>query len=303
MITNFEQLLKQAKQVGPKTVALAVAQDEAAISALVQAKKHGLAEARLFGDRGQVGKVLETVGAVVDDFPEIHHVADENEATARATLSVKTGESDILLKGRVKTGPFLKCVLDAERGLRTGRLLSDVFMFEASQRSDNQLVMITDGGVTLAPNLEQKVAILKNAVDVAHKLGNANPKVAVLSAVETVHAEMPSTVDAALIAKMNERGQIKGCVVEGPLGFDNAVSLEAARVKNLDSPVAGRAEILVFPTIEAANICAKGLTYFANVRLAHVIMGAAAPVLIPSRADSADAKLLSIALGILMCSS
>ena len=166
-------------------------------------------------------------------------------------------------------------------------------------REGNQLVMITDGGVTPAPTLEQKIEILQNAVRVAHKLGNKNPKVAILSAVETVTPAMPSTTDAALIAKMNERGQIGGCVVDGPLALDNAVSPQAAKTKGLASGVAGNADILVCPNIESANLLAKSTTYFAGFRLAHLIMGATAPVLIPSRADTPDAKLLSIALGVL----
>ncbi len=305
-IQNFEQLLTEARKRGPKRVAMAASQDEAGLAALLEAKRLGIAEARLFGDQPKTMPLLQKLNARAEDLlseadPLIRHFEDETLAVKAAVLAIRRQEADILLKGKVHTSTFLRCVLHREEGLRTERLLSDVFVFEDARRAGNQFVMITDGGITPTPTLEQKVEILQNAVQVAHQLGNPNPKVAVLSAVETVTPAIPSTIDAALIAKMNERGQISGCVVEGPLALDNAISPHAAKTKGLASAVAGNAEILVCPNIESANLLAKGTTYFAGFRLAHVIVGAAAPVLIPSRADSADAKLLSIALGVLAC--
>jgi phosphate butyryltransferase len=160
--------------------------------------------------------------------------------------------------------------------------------------------MITDGGMTLAPDLNNKVELINNAVEVAHAIGNPNPKVAVLSATEFVLANLPSTLDAAALSKMNERGQIKGCLVDGPFGLDNAISEEAAAEKAIASPVAGHAEILLAANIESANSLAKSTTYFAGLRLAHVIVGGRVPILIPSRADKSDAKVLSVALGVIM---
>jgi phosphate butyryltransferase len=296
-IQNFDQLLNEARKRGPKRVALAVSQDEAALAAIVEAKKMGIADALLFGDRERTLSLLNNFGG--DGLFEIHHFGDEVSATKEAVSAIREKKADILLKGKIHTSTFLRCVLNRDDGLRTERLLSDVFIFEDLRRKGNQLVIITDGGITPAPTLEQKVEILQNAVQVANQLGNDNPKVAVLSAVETVTPAMPSTIDAALIAKMNERGQITGCIVDGPLALDNAVSAGAAKTKSLVSKVAGDAEILVCPNIESANLLAKGTTYFAGFRLAHIIVGATAPVLIPSRADTADAKLLSIALGVL----
>ncbi len=301
MIHNFQELLETAIKYGPKRVAVAVSQDGAALSALIEAKKLGLAEGHLFGNREQTLRLLAELGAETKDFPELHDIPDDGQAAQAAVSAVRKGEADIIIKGMVKTATFLKVVLDAENGLRTGKLLSDAFMFEDGRRSGNQLVMITDGGVNLKPDLNQKVEILINGVKVAHALGNENPKVAVLSAVETVTPALQSTTDAAVLAKMNERRQITGCTVEGPLALDNAVSEHAAKLKKLNSPVAGFADILVCPDIESANMLAKGTTYFAGFRLAHVVVGAAAPVLIPSRADTADAKLLSIVLGVMMC--
>jgi phosphate butyryltransferase len=204
------------------------------------------------------------------------------------------------MKGGVDTSTMMKTVLKEDSGLRQGRLLSDIFILEYPERSDNKFVMITDGGMTLAPDLRNKVELIRNAVDVAHALGNLNPKVAVLSATEFVVHNLPSTLDAAALAKMNERGQIKGCVVDGPLALDNALSREAAAEKGIKSVVAGQAEILVAANIESANSLAKSTTYFASLPLAHVVVGASVPILIPSRADKRDAKLFSIALGMVM---
>jgi phosphate butyryltransferase len=194
----------------------------------------------------------------------------------------------------------MKTVLHEESGLRTGRLLSDIFIMEYPVRLENKFVMITDGGMTLAPDLKNKVELINNAVEVAHALGNPSPKVAVLSATEFVVPSLQSTLDAAALSKMNERGQIKGCVVDGPFALDNAISTDAADEKRINSPVAGKAEILIAANIESANSLAKSTTFFAGLRLAHVIVGGRVPILIPSRADKSDAKLLSIALGVIM---
>lgn len=300
MIQNFEQLLQQAQALGPKRVAVAAAHDKASICAVAEAQRRGLASGLLFGEKERVVALLHDMGFVQDDFPRIEHAPSETEAARLAVAAVRQGKADLLLKGKVQTSAFLKQVLDPDDGLRTGRLLSDAFLFEDLRREGNQLVIITDGGVNLAPTLEQKVDILLNAVEVVHRLGNPNPKVAVLSAIETINPKLPSTLDAAVLTQMNRRGQIRDCCVEGPLALDNAVSPQAALQKGIDSPVAGVADILLCPDIVSANLLAKGTTYFAGFPLAHVLMGASAPVLIPSRADSAEAKLLSIALGVVV---
>jgi phosphate butyryltransferase len=300
MIQDFKQLMEAAQERGPVRVALAVSQDEAALSALSDAKRTGLAVARLFGDRDKTTSILESQGRAPTDFLDLRHHQHELSATEAAILSVKSGQSDILLKGKVRTPTFLHAVLDATAGLRTERLLSDVFLFEYGKAKYRRLIMITDGGVIPAPDLAQKADIIRNAVEAANGLGNGCPKVAVLSAVETVEPKLSSTIDAAVLCQMNRRDQIPGCVVDGPLALDNAISQKAADVKGLKSEVAGEADILVCPNIEAANLLAKATTYFAEFRLAHVIVGATAPILIPSRADSSDAKLLSIALGAIL---
>ncbi len=300
MITNFEALLSRVQGSGRKIVAIANAQDEAALSAFLEARREGFAEGLLFGDKNQIQAILKKLSD--GEIPEIpiRHLSTEQEAVREAVRAVSRGEADILLKGKVKTSALLRAALSPDEGLRTGRLLSDAFVFEDPNREGNRLVAITDGGVTIAPDLNQKIQIIQNAVELAHLLGNANPRVALLSAVETVVPDMASTVDAAVLAKMNQRGQIKGCIVDGPLALDNAISPHALQLKGIDSPVGGQADILVAPEIVSANLLAKSTTYWARFRLGHVIMGAKAPILIPSRADTADAKLLSLALGALV---
>ncbi|HNW59462.1 MAG TPA: bifunctional enoyl-CoA hydratase/phosphate acetyltransferase [bacterium] len=302
MIQSFDELLDHARQGSKVTVAVAAAADEAALSAVASAHALGMADALLFGEEDKIRRLYrEMTGAAEMPFV-VHDVPEEVNAARAAVAAVRSGEAQILLKGKIKTAALLKSVLDSESGLRSNHLLSDCFIFEDPALQGNKLVMITDGGVTLKPDLKQKIEIIENAVAVAHALGHANPRVAVLSAVETVNPALPATLDAAALTKMNQRGQIKGCIIDGPLALDNAISREAAEIKGIQSPVAGRAEILLCPDIESANMLAKSTTYFARLRLGHVIMGTTAPVLIPSRADSADSKLLSIAIGKLVCS-
>ncbi|MDZ7373751.1 MAG: bifunctional enoyl-CoA hydratase/phosphate acetyltransferase [candidate division KSB1 bacterium] len=300
MICCLDEVLEQAIRFGPFRVAIAGAADEAALSAIALAHAKGLARGLAFGSRAQVEAILSSIGADASCLESIEDESDDQVCCRLAVEAVRSGAADLLLKGKVKTATLLRAVLDADTGLRTGRLLSDVFVFENPRREPNHLQMITDGGVTIRPDLEQKVQIIQNAVEVAQALGNPQPKVALLSAVETVTPAIPSTQEAAILAQMWRRGQIRGCILDGPLALDNAVSAEAAKIKGIDSPVAGDADILVCPDIESANMLAKSTTYFAGFRLAHVIVGARAPVLIPSRSDTADAKLMSVALGSLV---
>ncbi|MBA4312961.1 MAG: phosphate butyryltransferase [Chlorobiaceae bacterium] len=298
MIKNFEELINAAQQIKNKKVVVVFPNNEETLSAVNQACEEGIANFILVGNEEIIRKkFLSRVpkGVEIINDPEV------NRALEKSIELIRRGEGDILLKGGVDTGTLMKAVLQDESGIRSGRLLSDVFIFEYPSRIGNKLIMITDGGLTLVPNLKEKVELINNAVEVAHALGNANPKVAVLSATEFVNPKLQSTVDAAELTRMNESGQIKGCTVHGPLALDNAVSVEAAEEKGIKSPVAGNAEILILPNIEAANIFAKGTTYFAGYRLAHVIIGGRIPILIPSRADKSDAKMLSIALGKIMC--
>ncbi len=301
MIQNFDQLLAQAQKGEAITVAIAAAADEAALTALVDAQQLGIVKGILFGEAEKITAILQGIPAAQKMAFDIRDIQDDNQAAEAAVACVREGEAHMLLKGRIKTANLLRSVLDAEKGLRSNHLLSDVFLFQEELDGEKRLVMITDGGVTIKPDLKQKIEIIENAVAVAHALGNMNPKVAILSAIETVNPSMPSTQDAAVLTKMNQRGQIKGCIIDGPLALDNAVSAEAAKIKGIVSPVAGQADILVCPDIESANMLAKSTTYWARFRLGHVIMGSTAPVSIPSRADSAGSKLLSLALCKIIC--
>lgn len=305
MIKNFDQLVAEARKrslqrESPIRVVVAAGQDEAALSALLEVKKMRIADGILVGEKSKIVEALKQSNVPIDTF-KIVDEHDERAIGRKSTLMIREGQADIVMKGKIKTANLFKSVLDAETGLRTERLISDVFIFEFPKRPDNQLIMITDGGINLIQDLRQKISIIENAVTVAHALGNNLPKVAVLSAIETVNPDLPSTIDAAILSKMNQRNQISGCLIDGPLALDNAISEEAARQKGIQSKVAGNADILLCPNIEAANMLAKGTTYFASLSLAHVCVGARAPVLIPSRADSAEAKLLSIALSVIVC--
>lgn len=297
MITNFEALLAAAKRHPGRKVLVVYPNNEETFGAIRDARAHSLAEFVLVGSKAMMENALppEILSAC-----EVHEAPDPMAALAKSLGIVAAGRADILMKGGIDTSSMMKAVLRDDAGIRTGRLLSDIFLLEFPERPDNKFIMITDGGMTLAPDLRNKVELINNAVEVAHALGNENPRVAVLSATEFVVPSLQSTLDAAALSKMNERGQIKGCTVDGPFALDNAISPEAAEEKGIKSPIAGRAEILVAANIESANSLAKSTTYFAGLRLAHVIVGGRVPVLIPSRSDKSDAKLLSIALGVIM---
>ncbi len=295
MIRNLDELLEAAANLsGPRALVVAPSNDETFLAIRAAREKLGL-RFLLVGDP-------QVIAAALPDDRGIEIVAcPDLSACLETSLDLLTkGDAQILLKGSLDTGTLMKAVLRPESGLRTGRLLSDSFVFEYAARPENQLVIITDGGLNIAPDLNAKAELIRNAVEVMHALGNASPRVAVLAASEFVQPNAPATLDAALLVKMNERGQIKGCVVDGPLALDTALDPCAAQEKRLTSPVAGAAEILLCPTIECANALAKSTTYIANTRLAHVIVGARVPILIPSRADKSDAKLCSLALGMLM---
>ena len=295
-IHNFQELLAYAVSLPPKTVAVVNPNNRETFAAIGEAAASLHTRFILFGHKSEISDGIGSNPGLVSGV-EIYDCSDVACALKGAIASVLDGRSDILMKGGVDTATMMGAVLQEGSGMKTGRLLSDVFVLEYPPRPDNQFVMITDGGMTLSPDLKNKIELIVNAVEVAHSLGNENPKVAILSATEFVLPNLQSTIDAAALSKMNERGQIKGCIVDGPFALDNALSPEAAEEKGISSAVAGKAEILVAANIESANSLAKSTTYFASLRLAHVIVGARVPILIPSRSDKSDAKLLSIALG------
>ena len=295
MIRALDELLRAAAGVKSRRALVVSPANHETLAAIREAREKLGLQFVLVGDRRIIEPALPG-----DAGFEIVDRSNLDDSLAASAELLGSGEVDILMKGSLDTPTLIKAALRPESGLRTGRLLSDVFVFEYASRRENKLVMITDGGLNIAPDLEAKVQLIQNAVEVAHALGNANPKVAVLAATELVQPNMLSTTDAAALAQMNARGQIPGCVVYGPLALDNALDEQAAHEKRIESAVAGAAEILICPNIECANALAKSTTYIGHARLAHVIIGARIPILIPSRADTSDAKLLSLALGMIM---
>jgi phosphate butyryltransferase len=289
--------MEEARAVGPLAIVVAGAESDTALTAVAHARRKRIAEGILVGGARGIRARLQALGEDPDRY-RIVEAASDADAARRAVALVRSGEAAVLLKGRIKTGDLLHGVLDRTAGLREGRLLSDVLVAEHPLSEEPRLVGVTDGGVNVAPTLAQKKEILANAVALFRRLGVARPRVACLCAVETVTPAMPHTLDAQALAEANAAGELPGCVVSGPLALDNALSEDAARAKGIDHPVAGRADVLLVPTIEAGNALGKAFTYLAKRPVAHVIVGARAPVLIPSRVERAEDKLFSIALGV-----
>lgn len=296
MIKNFEQLINLVKEKPKKTVVVAAAQTPSAIEAAIMAKNENLAESILVGDKEFITNFLQNeYPEYKNNFQIIDTGKDISAACKEAVKTIKEGKGHLILKGKADTALLLKAVLDKENGLRTGSILSDVLAYEHPEK----LMLMSDGGINLYPDLNEKIAIINNAVKVAKSLQIDKPRVALLAAVESVNPKMQCTIDASLISKMNDRKQIIDCYIDGPLAFDNAINLEAAKMKGIESEVAGKADVLIVPNIEAGNIFGKSLTYYCRYKVAHVVMGAAVPILIASRADDAETKMLSMALGIL----
>ncbi|MDP8203049.1 MAG: phosphate acyltransferase [Candidatus Tenebribacter mawsonii] len=296
MIKNFEQLIAKVKEMKNKTVVIAAAHTASAIEAAIMAKKENIADSLLVGDKQYIEEYLHKFSPEFEnDFNIIDTGKDLELATSESVKAIRNGEADILLKGKCATATLMKAVLDKEKGLRTGNNLSDVLVYE----HPDKLVLMSDGGINLYPGVKEKISIINNAVKVGHALDNPKPKVALLAAVEVVNPKMPATVDANTIKEMYENNQINDCIVEGPIAFDGAVSKMAAEAKGIKSEVGGDADVLIVPNIEAGNIFGKALTYYCNYRVAHVVMGAKVPILIASRVDTAETKMLSIALGVL----
>ncbi len=294
---NFKEIIKFAKDRGPKTISVACCQDKEVLMAVEMARKEKIANAILVGDIEQTKEIAKDIDIDLNNY-ELIHIEDLSEASLKSVELVSQGKADMVMKGLVDTSIILKSVLDKDKGLRTGNVLSHVAVFDIE--SYNRLFFITDAAMNLAPDLNTKKQIIENACTVAHSLDIDNPKVAVLCAKEKVNPKMKDTVDAKELEEMCNRGEIKGCIVGGPFALDNAVSIDAANHKGIDHPVAGKADILLAPDIEAGNILYKSLVFFSKSKNAGVIVGAKAPIILTSRADNEETKLNSIALGVLM---
>jgi phosphate butyryltransferase len=294
----LDSLIDRAAQVSRNTVAVAAAEDLEVLEAVIAALDRNLANFILFGDKEKINSIFKSKTHQNMSGKNLKIINAES-STAAAELAVKAvfnKEADVLMKGNIPTNILLKAVLNKEYGLRTGNVLSHVAVFEVP--GFDRFTIITDAAMNIAPDLEQKAQIIKNAVFLARSIGITMPKVAPIAAVEVVNPAMQATLDAAALTVMNKRGQISGCIVDGPLGLDNAISSLAAEHKGIHSDVAGNADILLVPTIEVGNALYKSLIYFANAKVGAVIAGAKSPIVLTSRADSAESKLYSLALAL-----
>ncbi len=297
MIRTFSELVQTAQTRGPRRVAVIAAHEPATLRAVLQAQEQGLAECALLCDPGRLEEVASEQELTLNRV-ELIAEPDPRLAAWRAVEMVNAGQADLAMNGLAHPRYLIEAALDRERGLRVGKLLTDVSVFELPDFG--RLLLISDIALVVSPALEERVAIVQNAIDVAHRLGIAEPRVAILAAAETVNPKVPLSRDAADLSKMAERGQIKGGIVDGPLGFDNAISPESAAIKGINSPVAGRADILIAPDMEAGNLLAKTLVCFARAKMASVIVGGKCPLVMPSRTDPAETKFVSLALGVLV---
>ena len=294
-IHNLDFLMDLCASGRKMTIAVACPYGDDALAAVCAARDANLVNSVLVGDAARIRVLAEKDGLSLDGVEIVDEKADDL-AVEKSVKMVSGGEADLLMKGLVKTATLLKSVLNKEWGLRAGSLLSHLFLQEITVMG-GRIFGLTDGGMNMYPDLQTKVGIIENAVECYHKIGVACPMIAALAAVEVVNPDMACTLDAAALAKMSDRGQIKGCVVDGPFALDNAVSEEAAKTKGIRSPVAGNADILLVPNIECGNLVGKVMTYLAKERGAGVVLGARKPIVLTSRFDSMETKLLSIALG------
>jgi phosphotransacetylase len=294
---GYERLLAAAKGKSPVRMVVVHPCSAEALEAVVEAREQGLIDPLLVGPRARIEAIAKSCGADIGNV-DIVSTEHSHDSAATAVKMIRTGQASALMKGSLHTDELLHAVLDKEAGLRTERRLSHVFVLDVPNYP--KPLLITDAVVNVSPTLLDKRDIVQNAIGLAHAIGIARPLVAIVTAVETVNPEIPSTVDAAALCKMAERGQIVGGVLDGPLAFDNAISAEAARIKNIVSPVAGHADILVVPDLEAGNMLVKQLTFLAGADSAGIVIGARVPIVLTSRADNVRNRIASVALGVLL---
>lgn len=299
MIKNFNHLLEEAKKKKGIITGVPSPHDDSSAKTIVNAHKRGISDFILTGNIDKIISLIENNGGNRNDFTILASNSDEEAALKIVDLANK-GKIQVILKGFLSTAKLMKPVLDKNRGLRTGKLLTDIMITENPIEGNEGIIGLSDGGLVILPDLDQKRQIIENSVFVFHRLGFKNPYVGIMSAVESVKDSIPSTKDAAALTEMNINGEIKGCRVYGPLALDIAVSKEAAEHKNIKDPVAGNVDILIMPNIESGNLLGKSFTYYLNQTVAHVVIGARIPVLIPSRNESDVDKLHSVALGVII---
>ncbi len=293
---RFDKLLKEAGNTQAKKIAVAAPHDDDVLKAVKSAYLKNICIPVLIGNKEKIQKLSDEINFKLENI-EIIEAEDDISAARRAVSLVSSGKADILMKGLLDTSIILKAVLDKEIGLRTGSILSHAAVFETDKY--HKFFIVTDAAMNIAPGASEKKQIIENTLPLCSSLKIENPKVAVICAKEKVSDKMQATVDAEILVDMYRSGQIKGCIVDGPFGLDNAISKEAAAVKGVKGEVAGDADILLMPNIEAGNVMYKTLTYLADSKNAGIILGAKAPVILTSRADSDEAKLYSILLAVI----
>lgn len=299
MIRNFDELLQDVKGSPTKLIAVAYAHDPDVLEAIQKARQEGIANSILIGPRAKIEQAAASVHVSLTPF-EIIDIEDEKEATRKAVDLVREEKADVLMKGLCSTSTILGAVLDKQTGLRQGKLLSHITAFEI--QSYHKLIFLSDAAMNIAPNLEEKITITENAILTVQKMGIEKPKVAIIAAVEKVNPQgMPCTADAAIIATMGARGQIKNAIIDGPLAVDNAFSKRSCEIKGIESPVGGDADIAITPNIETGNCFYKVMSCLAGAKLAGIIVGARKPIVLTSRADSDESKFLSIAFAMKVC--
>lgn len=293
-IRNFQEIIDKVKMSPTKKrMVIAAAGEEHTLQAALHARKEGIVTPVLVGDKLEINRILNDLNEIVSD-EDIYDVSDVKEAADKAVELVREGNGDFLMKGFLDTSVILKAVVNKEKGLRKGGVMSHFTMFQVPNY--HKILVAVDGGMVTYPTLEQKKCIIENTVGVLKSYGYENPKVAVLSCVEKVNPKMPETVEADALAKMNEKGEITGCVVAGPISYDCAMSNDVAKLKKFYSPVAGDADILVAPNIHAGNIVGKMLTITCGAKMAGFIVGAKCPIVLTSRGSSTEEKYLSIVM-------
>ncbi len=295
MFRSLDEMVEAAKAHGPVRIAVAAGHSPECIAALRQAGQMRLAEGIFIGDAKKIWALADEIGFEIPAH-QVLNEPNDLEAARRAVAMVRDGNAELLMKGKIGTAELVRAVLDRESGLRTGRLLSQVIVFQVP--GIQRLMLMTDAAINIAPTLAQKAELCRNAIDVAHALGIDRPNVALLCALELVNPEMPATVDAAALVVMNRRGQIQGGYLEGPIALDAPLSRFAAECKNIESPIVENTDIFIAPDIEAANILYRAILYFARGESGGIVVGAKVPLILLSRAETPETKIRSIALAI-----
>lgn len=297
---KYERLLARCKEIAPAPTAVAHPCDESSLRGAVEAAEMGIILPILVGPRSKIEAVAREFGLNIAPY-EIVDVEHSHDAADEAVRLTREGRAELLMKGGLHTDELMAAVVRSGTGLRTNRRISHCFIMDVP--SLDRAIFVTDAAINIFPTMEDKMHIIQNAIDLAHALGNEKPKVAILSAMETINPKLQSTIEAGALCKMADRGQITGGILDGPLALDNAIDLDAAKIKKIESPVAGKADILVVPDLEAGNMLAKSLSFMADADAAGIVLGARVPIILTSRADSVLTRLASCAVAALVAAS